>query len=121
MSRFLLRGRELTPDRDLPMATLLVDGKFIEFVAEGVFEPRNATPLIEAGDIIAPGFVDLQVNGFAGHDAASGAAAVTEISRLLPKYGVTAFMPTLISRPIPDAVRFVKEVRMARAPGAVIL
>src|SRR5205807_3059061 len=94
MSRFLLRGRVLTPDRDLPMATLLVDGKFIEFVAEGVFEPENATPLIEAGDIIAPGFVDMQVNGLAGHDAASGAAAITEISRLLPKYGVVGFMPT---------------------------
>jgi N-acetylglucosamine-6-phosphate deacetylase len=85
MSRILLLGRVLTPDRDLPMATLLVDGKLIEFVAEGVFEPDNATPLIEAGDIIAPGFVDLQVNGFAGNDAASGASALAEISRLLPK------------------------------------
>ena len=111
----------LTPERDLPLATVVVDGKLIESISEDASEPRNATPLIEAGDIIAPGFVDLQVNGFAGHDAASGAAAVTEISRLLPKYGVTAFMPTLISRPIPDAVRFVKEVRTASAPGAVIL
>jgi len=121
MSRFLLRGRVLTPDRDLPMATLLVDGKFIEFVAEGVFEPENATPLIEAGDIIAPGFVDMQVNGLSGHDAASGAAAITEISRLLPKYGVVGFMPTLISRPIPEAVRFVEEVYSASGAGAAVL
>lgn len=121
MGRFLLRGRVITPERDLPMATVLVDGKLIELVAEGVVEPENASSLIEAGDIIVPGFVDLQVNGFAGNDAASGAAAITEISRLLPKYGVTAFMPTLISRPIPDAVRFVEAVDSADAVGAAKL
>src|SRR5207302_5157584 len=106
MSRCLLRGRVLPPDRDLPMATLLVDGKFIEFVAEGVFEPENATPLIEAGDIIAPGFVDMQVNGLSGHDAASAPAATTEISGLLPSYGVVGSTPRLISRQLPEAVRF---------------
>src|SRR5207245_1177570 len=67
------------------------------------------------------GFVDMQVNGLAGHDAASGAAAITEISRLLPKYGVVGFMPTLISRPIPEAVRFVEEVYSASGAGAAVL
>ena len=105
MSRLLLRGRVLTPGRDLPMATVLVEDRLIEFVAEGVFEPENATPLIEDGDIIGPGFVDLQVNGFAG----------------LPKYGVTAFLPTIISRPLVEATRFVDACAAAEAPGASLL
>lgn len=121
MSRLLLRGRVLTPERDLPMATVLVEDKLIGFVAEGVVEPENATPLIEVGDIIVPGFVDLQVNGFAGHDAAAGAAAITEISRLLPKYGVTGFLPTIISRPIAEATRFVDACAAAKSPGASVL
>jgi N-acetylglucosamine-6-phosphate deacetylase len=103
------------------MATVLVDGELIEFVAEGVVEPEHVTSLIEPGDIVVPGFIDLQVNGLAGNDAASGAAAITEISRQLPKYGVTGFMPTVISRPIPEAVRFVEEVYSANAVGAAKL
>jgi N-acetylglucosamine-6-phosphate deacetylase len=121
MSRFLLRGRVLTPERDLPMATVLVDGKMIEFVLDDVVEAEGATPLIEAGDIIVPGFIDLQVNGLAGHDAASGRAAITEISRHLPESGVTGFLPTLISRPIAEATAFVGACQVAEAAGAHVL
>lgn len=103
------------------MATVVVSDRLIESVVEGALEPDGATPLVEAGDIIVPGFIDLQVNGFAGHDAASGRAAITEISRLLPKYGVVGFLPTLISRPIAEATRFVETCAAAKAPGAAVL
>jgi N-acetylglucosamine-6-phosphate deacetylase len=121
MDRLLLRGRVLTADRDLSMATVLVANGKIESVAEGLHEPRDVTLMIEDGDIIAPGFIDLQVNGVAGCDAASGAAAMADISRHLSRHGVTGFLPTVISRPVPDAVRFVEECRLAESPGAVIL
>ena len=121
MGRYLLRGRVLTPERDLPSAVVLVDDSLIELVAEGQVEPKYATPLIEAGDIIVPGFLDLQVNGLAGNDAASGAAAITEISRRLPQYGVVGFLPTLISRPLTEANRFVEACGAAESPGAAVL
>jgi N-acetylglucosamine-6-phosphate deacetylase len=121
MSRLLLRGRVLTPERDLAMATVVVADKVIELVAEGMVEAESATPLVEAGDIIVPGFIDLQVNGFAGNDAASGQAAITEISRQLPKSGVVGFLPTLISRPIVEATRFVEACEAADSPGARVL
>jgi N-acetylglucosamine-6-phosphate deacetylase len=111
----------LSPERDLSLATVLVDETLIELVAEGPFEPKFAAPLVEPGDIIVPGFLDLQVNGLADNDAAAGEAAVAEISRLLPKYGVVGFMPTVISRPIAEAVRFVEACAAAEAPGAKVL
>ncbi len=74
-----------------------------------------------AGDTVVPGFIDLQVNGLAGHDAASGADAIAAISSDLPRYGVTGFLPTLISRPLDEAIAFVGDCAAAPAPGARVL
>ncbi len=52
------------------------------------------------GGILAPGLVDLQVNGFAGHDLNDGAlrpGTVTALCRELARHGVTSFLPTLIT------------------------
>jgi N-acetylglucosamine-6-phosphate deacetylase len=50
---------------------------------------------------IAPGFVDLQVNGGFAIDLATEPERVLEVAARLPATGVTAFLPTLISSP-PD-------------------
>ena len=117
----LLRGQILTPKLDLALATVLVDGERIAWVRRGMVDVAGSTLLTEAGDIVAPGFIDLQVNGLAGRDTASGADAITAISRELPRYGVTGFLPTLISRPLDEAVAFVRECEAAAAPGARML
>jgi len=84
-------------------------------------QPADLELLARPGELIAPGFIDLQVNGFGSHDAASGPDAISAISRLLPAYGVTAFLPTAISRPLPEARAFVEAVRHAPSPGARVL
>src|SRR5437868_11551229 len=72
--------------------------------------------------MIAPGFIDLQVNGFAGQDAASGAAAIASISEALPATGVTAFLPTIISAPVEVGAAFAAAVgAAAEAQGARVL
>lgn len=49
---------------------------------------------------VAPGFVDLQVNGGFGHDFTVDPTTIWDVGRLLPRFGVTAFVPTVItSRP----------------------
>lgn len=59
----------------------------------------------EAGTA-APGFVDLQVNGYRGVDAlSSDDAAVAGLRQTLPATGVTAFALTLISAPVADIDR----------------
>lgn len=49
------------------------------------------------GAIIAPGYIDLQINGGFGYDFSSEPESVEIVARLLPQYGVTAFLPTVIS------------------------
>src|ERR1043166_7653005 len=102
---------------------VLVEGDVIAWVGSGR-PPRRAEEEITAGtgEHIAPGFIDLQVNGYAGHDAASGADAIAAVSRALPSSGVTAFLPTLISAPVEEGARFAAAVgAAAEATGARVL
>jgi N-acetylglucosamine-6-phosphate deacetylase len=119
--RYLLQGRVITPLRDLGLATVLIDGQRIAWVKPGRVDAPGSRVVTEAGDTVVPGFIDLQVNGLAGHDAASGADAIAAISGDLPRYGVTGFLPTLISRPLDEAIAFVGDCAAAAAPGARVL
>jgi N-acetylglucosamine-6-phosphate deacetylase len=103
--------------------SILVEGEVIIWVGTGR-PPHRADEEIRAepGDTIAPGFIDLQVNGFAGHDAATGADAIAAISKALPATGVTAFLPTIISEPVQVGAEFAAAVGAAsEAPGARVL
>src|SRR5437773_12291783 len=80
-------------------------------------QPADLELLARPGELIAPGFIDLQVDGFGSHDAAAGPDAISAISRLLPAYGVTASLPTATSRPLPETPAVVGAVRHARPPG----
>lgn len=43
------------------------------------------------------------------------------MSARLPEFGVTGFLPTIITRPLEEGVAFVGVVRRADAPGARLL
>jgi N-acetylglucosamine-6-phosphate deacetylase len=52
--------------------------------------------------VLAPGLVDVQVNGCFGVDlVAASADEWARVSRRLPETGVTGFVPTFISAPVP--------------------
>jgi N-acetylglucosamine-6-phosphate deacetylase len=44
-----------------------------------------------------PGLVDLQVNGAHGHDLTSEPGSLWDVAAALPAYGVTAFLPTVVT------------------------
>jgi N-acetylglucosamine-6-phosphate deacetylase len=80
------------------------------------------------GPYLLPGLVDLQVNGYAGHDLNAGGLemeTVVELARALSRSGVTGFAPTLVTaapeelrqaaRVIADAVTRSAEVAAAVA------
>src|SRR5664279_1792822 len=59
--------------------------------------------------VLAPGLVDLQVNGYYGADFADATPAQwAEITQRLPETGVTALMPTFITAPVEDTVEAVR-------------
>jgi N-acetylglucosamine-6-phosphate deacetylase len=71
---------------------------------------------------VAPGFIDLQLNGAHGIDVTATPERIPALARLLPEQGVTAFLPTVIT--CPDDVRrraLDAVVALAPGPGAVPL
>lgn len=67
---------------------------------------------------LAPGFIDLQVNGFAGVDYNSPTAPHDEIARSILAIfatGVTRFYPTVITGSAPDMTGALKNLAQARA------
>ncbi|MFI5225168.1 MAG: N-acetylglucosamine-6-phosphate deacetylase [Candidatus Limnocylindrales bacterium] len=46
---------------------------------------------------IVPGLIDIQVNGAFGHDFADPTADVESIARSVPRFGITGFVPTIVT------------------------
>jgi len=76
--------------------------------------PRRPSLALDHG-VLVPGLVDLQVNGYFGvsfQDAGAGDWAA--VSRRLPETGTTAYLPTLVTAPLPDLTA------AARSAAAII-
>jgi N-acetylglucosamine-6-phosphate deacetylase len=111
----------LTPVDELTSASVLVEDGRVAWLRPGLQAAARAEALTEPGDLILPGFLDLQVNGYGGCDAGSGKDAITAISGRLPETGVTGFLPTIISRPLEQTVVFARATALVAAPGARVL
>jgi N-acetylglucosamine-6-phosphate deacetylase len=77
-------------------------------------EPEAATA---AASWLSSGLVDLQVNGFRGHDLNGPnllPATVHELARTLLRDGVTTFLPTFITTSEPQLIAALKAVQQAR-------
>lgn len=51
------------------------------------------------GLIVAPGLIDIQINGGYGHDFTDDPTSIWDVGARLPEIGVTSFLPTIISSP----------------------
>jgi N-acetylglucosamine-6-phosphate deacetylase len=118
---FALRGKLAIAGHLEEGAVVITGGRIVEMLGS----PRDgALPaqIIDA-DIIAPGLIDLQVNGGFGVEVGADPGALRELARRLPERGVTAYLPTLISapaatyRPAFDAFAQAQDGRGARALG----
>ncbi|URN06756.1 amidohydrolase family protein [Actinomadura madurae] len=95
-------------------------------VAEAGEGPPPRTPDTGLPDgLLAPGLVDLQVNGFFGHDMADADESGwhTVVSRL-PETGVTAFLPTFITAPVAkqaESLRRARDLIPGLPPGTRVL
>ncbi len=63
------------------------------------------------GPYITPGFVDVHTHGGGGHDVMDGAAGLDGTARHLIAHGVTSFLPTGVTAPLPDLVAFADAYR----------
>jgi N-acetylglucosamine-6-phosphate deacetylase len=75
-------------------------------------ELRGETPA--DGSYLAPGFVDVHVHGWGGHDAMGDPTALNGMARRLLRRGVTSFLPTAVTAPLAVLVAFAERVRAWR-------
>jgi len=76
----------------------------------------EGVPFLDAtGMIVAPGFIDLQFNGAFGHDLTLDPAAIWQVGTALTRYGVTSFLPTIITSPLPT-VRLAQQIWLEGPP-----
>lgn len=84
-------------------ARLLIDSEIREgdlWVSKGkITEPQKvADEVIDVGGkILAPGFIDLQINGGFGCDFSINPENISEVAKGLLQFGVTSFLPTVVS------------------------
>jgi N-acetylglucosamine-6-phosphate deacetylase len=92
----LIRGARLADGR--PGDLLVADGR-IAAIAPDDGASAGARQLDADQLLVAPGFVDLQVNGAMGFDFTTEPAAMWLVGEELARHGVTSFLATIISGP----------------------
>ncbi len=90
-----------TPHRRIENGAIMTEGERVLAVgrAEELPCPQAAQRLDAHGRITVPGFIDLQINGAFGDDFTADPATIWRVAEKLPRYGVTSFLPTIITSP----------------------
>ena len=106
----LVSGRLVVADEVVPGRLAILEGR-IEAI-----EPDEAAG---GGPLITPGFIDVHVHGWGGHDAMGGAEALSGMARAIASHGVTSFLPTAVTAPMTRLADFAEAVRrwMPAAPA----
>jgi N-acetylglucosamine-6-phosphate deacetylase len=97
-----LSGRLVIDDAVVP-GRLTID--------DGLIATVEPDPAAAAGPMVAAGFIDIHVHGWGGHDAMGGPAALAGMARGLLRSGVTSFLPSAVTMPLPELARFMEDVR----------
>jgi len=99
---YIENARVYTPDHVIERGAVLVDAGRIAGVGPPGAVPRPAdVHVIDAsGQTLAPGFVELQFNGAFGSDFTDDPGSIWRVAEKLPRYGVTSFLPTIITSPL---------------------
>ena len=98
---------------------LLIAGGRIHGVVDDRRLPQDARRIDLEGGLLAPGFIDLQVNGGGGvllNDAPEP-ATIARIGAAHRRYGTTGFLPTLITTDRATMARAIDAVRRAIDAG----
>ena len=88
-----------TSEKIIENGALLIEKERISKIGEAaqISPPSDATVLDAAGMSLVPGFIDLQLNGGFGHDFTTNPETIWDVAAELPRYGVTSFLPTIIT------------------------
>jgi N-acetylglucosamine-6-phosphate deacetylase len=100
-----------TPGREIKDGTVLVDGARIVAAGPGreLPCPDGSRTIDASGLLLTPGLIELQLNGAFGHDFTADPTSIWDVADRLPCYGVTSFLPTIVTSPL-ETVASAQEV-----------
>ncbi len=77
------------------------DGVIRQVGADGSLQPQPGAMVLDAGgNIVSSGFIELQINGAFGQDFTLDPDSIWQVGRELTRFGVTTFLPTVITSPL---------------------
>lgn len=96
----IYNGKLVTPHGIIENKTIIVKSGFIEAIVDGSPEISDVIELDAEGKYIAPGLIDIQINGFLGIDFSDQDLTINDLrkaTKALWGKGVTTFLPTVIT------------------------
>lgn len=107
----------VTPTQRAEDTAVLINGRKIITVAhDAVLHAPEDADVLDARDLLlVPGFIDLQLNGAFGHDFTADPASIRPVSEQLPQYGVTSYLPTIITSPLEIVEQARREILSSRS------
>jgi N-acetylglucosamine-6-phosphate deacetylase len=126
MNSLLIKNVKLVIDDSIVenMTVFCKDGKIVDIYADGTdISKVDADQVYDgSGRYLAPGFIDLHIHGARNILAETGPKELKELTRILPQYGVTGFLPTICPRSsLEEDVELMKKLSSATSEGTSIL
>jgi N-acetylglucosamine-6-phosphate deacetylase len=92
---------------------VLTDGVILGhvIVADGTIVDVRADRSVDSEVTLVPGYIDVHVHGWGGHDAMGGTDALSGMARALARRGVTSFLPTAVTGAMETLADFADSVR----------
>lgn len=114
MNTTLLTSRQTIPDGCLLMADekITAAGSFTDLQI-----PSGYLRVDLKGMYTAPGLIDLQINGGFGCDFTRTPATIWKVGEQLAQFGVTAFLPTIVTAPLEVSDQAMKVIKEGRSPN----
>jgi N-acetylglucosamine-6-phosphate deacetylase len=119
----LENARVVVPGQVLKaFSVLLENGKIAAVGAREELGSEVADQRVDLeGDFLAPGFIDLHIHGTGFYLVDDGPEALAGLCDLLPRYGVTGFLPTVAPRRPGEDARFLAALSGVSCRGTQIL
>lgn len=106
----------LTPQGKLEKVSLMIEGGTITGI-HPVGQLSADTDIDAEGWIASPGWIDLQINGGFGHDLTTNPERLWDVAAQLPKFGVTGFLPTIITSSADTYQKAIEVIRKGPPQG----
>lgn len=110
----IINGKVILPDRIVEGLPLILEDGIIHAVG-GALPERTDAVYDAAGHYVSPGFIDLHTHGGGGHDFMDGTVeAIEGACRLHLRHGTTSIVPTTVTCPDDELLRFFAVYREAK-------